>query len=91
MKNKQQAFLDFYKECMKNSKKMPNDGLCRNLGRRIDPVKPTKQDIIKLDREDLSASYWGSGLAYWDLNKCHKFTPLRQTLVLLLACINEEY
>ena len=54
MKNKQQAFLDFYKECMKNGKKMPNDGLCRNLGNRIDPVKPTKQDIIKLDREDLS-------------------------------------
>jgi hypothetical protein len=71
-------------DCIINDYKMPSFGLysCSYFG-HID------WDDLELFRpKNISAiSYWASGSRY---DMCHRFTPLRQTIVLLMAAINNE-
>lgn len=94
-------YLDFYNECMK-TKSLPKDGLCLSLPTRsIRLIKPTKEDLNQLKFEKKPESYWANGKIWKNIEKREKrtldfgyymqeFTPLRQTLVLLLAAINDE-
>lgn len=95
---KKKKYLDFYMECMNNRKVMKYEGclggLCNTSikGKLLNMFIPTEAD--KLELGTLSKSYWGSGLsysAYFTGNRWEQeFTPLRQTIVLFLACMNNE-
>ena len=102
-KKKKTPHLDFYNTCMKNKERMINTffsrngyygGLCNAANwKKINGkmlkryFKPTYEESCQLSREGKSSVFWGSG------SGCEKigiFTPLRQTIVLLMAAINEE-
>jgi hypothetical protein len=92
--------LEFYMRSMEIGE-VPNDrhwhtGLCGAADRYyisksiLNMFCPTSSDIIELHRECLSTGWWGSGLSDLDPNKRFAFTPLRQTIVLFMAAINNE-
>jgi hypothetical protein len=58
----------------------------------LDMFKPTLEDLKVLNKQNLSRGYWASGLdqSDWIYNKSEKYTPLRQTIVLLMAAMNDE-
>ena len=82
-KKKTGKHLQFYMDCIRKGK-MPNYGLCScaKMGYLdyylLQDFRPTNC---------LYYSYWASGDRY---DRCFKFTPLRQTIVLLMACLNNE-
>lgn len=90
--------LDFYMQCIKVGE-MPHHscgGLCP-IARKgvIDSellglFEPYRKDETELEKEGLSKGWWASGLGINDLNKYDAFTPLRQTIVLFMAAINNE-
>lgn len=90
--------LDFYEKCVVNMK-MPGDGLCicANDGDISADIlteyfEPTQGERNHLIDQGLSTWYWASGLNrrtnYSDI--AYTFTPLRQTIVLFMAAINNE-
>lgn len=94
---KQTPFLDFYKECLATGK-IPNSGLCycRLPSEVLDNFEPTNEEKYQLVDEGTPEGYWGCGFT-WDYLKIHGedimdygFTPMRETIVLLCAAINEE-
>lgn len=93
---KETPYLDFYYKCMEAGQILPmNDmgvGLCGYIQNypNFKLIVPTKDDYIKLDKEDLSLAYWGSGNEVDHPENEKGFTPLRQTIVLFLAAINNE-
>lgn len=94
MKNKSTPYLDYYKKWMETGE-LPNNGLCNSLSQPIDfgmYFMPTDEDLEELLSERCSCIYFTSGLQ-WDCDEIDKkelFTPLRQTIVLLLAAMNDE-
>lgn len=95
MKNKK--YLRFYKDCIKTGE-MPCWGLCAALGvfsnlefiPEFALIMPTDSDFMELIDGGLAHVYWGSGLSPGDAARKYTFTPLRQTLVLLMAAIAGE-
>lgn len=90
---KDKRFLKFYKRCARYGL-IPNHGLCTcDLDLyTLALVTPSLDDVKELMDNNLSVSYWGSGLAN-DTNielLRYKFTELRQNIVLLCAAINDE-
>ncbi len=87
-------YLDFYNKCV-ITKELPDDGLCNCGVIKIDSLlKPTEEDIEQLRFEGYAYTYWGS-LGKEDdsvaqRERYRSFTPLRQNIVLLLACLNGE-
>lgn len=88
------TYLEFYEQCMIVGK-MPKKGLCNALPKNLKNtqnifgiVRPTKQDETELVARKLPCSYWG--LEDWKY-EYDDFTPLRQTLVLLMAAIAGEF
>lgn len=76
--------LRLYRNWLKNG--MPGYGLCQSLAAsgqfdKIMIIRPTWKDLNKLGDKDIS--YWGSDSKHKEL---HKFTTLRQNLLLLAAC-----
>jgi hypothetical protein len=59
-------------------------------------VSPTVYDIDDLEKEGYSVNTWASGVPCrredgdYQYDTYYKFTPLRQTIVLLCAAINDE-
>lgn len=87
-------FLDYHNSAMLNEETMPERGLCDSLlgMPNFNLIGPTDEDKSVLVNEELSPLWWGSGLPYYhQMDKFWKYTPLRQTLVLLLAVMNDEY
>lgn len=91
-------FIQFYKKYV--GKKLPGVGLCNSLpialleSEEFKRVKPTEKDQYNIRREWDSLTYWGSGLNILTSKSSERqrtFTPLRQTLVLLCACMRNEY
>jgi hypothetical protein len=90
---KHTPFLDLYDECMASGQMMKFYGLCNAIGWSsaiFDLFTPTNQDELELSREGLSTAYWASGVMKHDPCKKRTFTPLRQTIVLFCAAINDE-
>jgi len=74
---------------------LPDEGLCSCLNpeydnKLFDLIKPTFENEIQLNADNLSVAYWGSGLYWDDPRKLYAFTELRQTIVLFLAAMNGE-
>lgn len=95
--------LDFYFDCM-NSGILPTTGLCHcaEKSQYIDAelfelFKPTEGDYEALCKEgvvlrDCGEGYWAAGAKMDDIrsNRAYGFTPLRQTIILFMAAINNE-
>lgn len=73
------------------------DGLCECVsygfldGDLLDLFIPTVEDFSNLKLENLSIIYWGTGIeseSHFHLSDT--LTPLRQTIVLFMAAINNE-
>lgn len=85
--------LEFYLQHI-NSGKLPSDGLCSSI--QSDLLKlfePTIDEENDLLAEGTSALYWGFGLPLLGtstIEKLYSFTPLRQTIILFCAAINNE-
>jgi hypothetical protein len=79
--------LDFYYKCLEK-KRMPSDGLCDCADMGL-----LNKKIFNLflpsesERVDGNWLYWASGSGNWET---YEFTPLRQNIVLLMACLNGE-
>ena len=74
---------------------LPGDGLCNSLRRTeyqntLELFKPSRKEKFELIASDFSFCYWGSGLNNNDLGIFNKFTPLRQTIVLLILAMHDE-
>lgn len=77
------------------TKELPDNGLCGCLkGTEYrDTLRlfiPSSKDFTELFRNSLDLAYWGSSLAYNDNGRFYSFTPLRQTIVLLILAIHDE-
>ena len=89
--------IKFYKQCMETGI-LPEDqwGLCNCAYEDLinpdllDNLSPTIEDCQQLINENLSTTYWGSGLSVGDNKRYSRFTPLRQTIVLFMAALNKE-
>lgn len=51
-------------------------------------ISPTEKDIAELDKKGLTSAFWGSNSIS---PKTGEFTLLRQTIVLFMAALNEEF
>ena len=86
------GFYDYY--CyFTDLGELPTPGLCSSLPNELQNreawriIKPNIQDIITLLEEGSPTGHWGRGsFAY---NR-YELSPLRQTLLLLAACLNGE-
>lgn len=70
-------------------------GLCNSLPyfKNVKTLKlfmPSLDDHAILRKQDMSTTYWASGLKYYDNGIYRDFTPLRQTIVAFLIVMNEE-
>jgi hypothetical protein len=83
-KNKIGKHLQFYMDCMKKGE-MPKAGLCASSWN--DYICEESLMLFKPDYAGMF-SYWASEKSGYD--DCYKFTKLRQTIVLLMAAINNE-
>jgi len=92
MQKEKDKHIKFYLDCIK-TRRIPHNGLCScsSYGHiddfTLNLFVPTDHDEYQLDSEGLEVTYWGSGLKKEALKK---FTPLRQTIVLFMAAINNE-
>jgi hypothetical protein len=89
MKTKNKRFLNFYKYCVKIGA-LPSTGLCASFS-------SGELDLFKPDFESPHTSiyYWAyKGTPIWPSeltdDQKREFTPFRQTIVLLLAAMNNE-
>lgn len=96
---KMTPFLDFYNKSVK-ARRMPVPGLCYEFDSNIkdsfvppdiqstfNMFKPSGHEIKNLYSEQKSSWYFGSDSGSW---LEYQFTPLRQTIVLFCAAINNE-
>ena len=90
---KDKKLIDLYKEWMKTGM-MTEDGLCICMPDEYEKpfrlLYPTREDKIELLITHLSDGFWASGLSREDDNKYATFTPLRQTIVLLICAMCDE-
>lgn len=75
---------------------LPKEGLCGCADINLidsnilkEYFEPSDSELITLEFENHSRVYWGSGLEDGDWG-LYEFTPLRQTIVLLMAAIAGE-
>jgi hypothetical protein len=92
-KKKAGKHLKFYKDCMSTGR-LPDFGLCYSLGGRLLQLfTPTIEEKFQLEDEGLCPIYWAYGVSddfKNDEERWHSFSSLRQTIVLLMAAINNE-
>ncbi len=88
MKKKKGKYLKFYNDAIKYGK-MKDAGLCEcfEFDGFIVLFEPTYENKDELRDNKKSVMYWGSDNGNW---LCYKFTPLRQTIVLFMAAMNNE-
>lgn len=98
---KNKTFLSCYHDWMKKGK-LPYWGLCDSFDDVLSDeesliwfmMAPTAKDIKQLRKEGKSPAFWGTETPYAERNPKvaygYEFNPLRQTLVLLAACLNNE-
>jgi len=91
---KKVKFIDLYYE-WGQSEKMPNDGLCDSLPDKLYKRK-SFQSIIPTENEKHENAVNGGRYLFWGITDLKTeyfgdFTELRQNIVLLCACMEEEY
>jgi hypothetical protein len=88
--------IELYKEWMEKGE-IPGNGICWSIPEEylkdIRLFQPTCEEELQLFQKGLSSVYWGSGVHISKTtlyNLKHKFTSLRQTIVLLICAMNDE-
>ena len=105
MKTKQKKYLALYKKWLETGKLPKGLGLCNEFG-KFDSTKGVRvyhDELFPLFVEDQVFVYWGFEdgfgekelLANWGNESVmtemrSSFTPLRQTILLFMAALNEE-
>lgn len=93
MKKKHKPFLDFYKYSLKTGY-MPTNGMCYFFSGNLKETVQMFQKWCDMFGYNWYWGYDGEARILLDPNKhfdyAHKFTPLRQTIVLFCAAINNE-
>jgi hypothetical protein len=74
---------------------IPGEGLCSCFSEntKIELFSPTNDDYATLMREGEATTFWGFGGSWRYSNSYDRrklYTPMRQTVVLLMAAINNE-
>lgn len=96
---KKKKYLPLYYECMETGRLPLRDDLYDPNGlccvgsvnqKSLKLFTPTSQDEKQLSLEGLCSSWWASGLSVDSSELGWSFTPLRQTIVLFLAAMNDE-
>jgi len=94
---KKLKFIDYYNEWAKTGI-MPNYGLCNSLhqelvlGKEFELIQPSHEDLSKLISENKSTVFWANNVPRPVKESVYKdFNELRQNLVLLCACMRNEY
>jgi hypothetical protein len=88
--------INEYKKWMKNDYTMPDSGLCNVLENTEYHdsflfFEPTIEDFLILEKENKPTIFWAFGESRLsDLNRYYHFTPLRQTIVLLICAMHDE-
>lgn len=94
--------LEFYKQCMEAGRLASHEfgsSLCAAADadlidkQLLRIMQPTDRDEFELTAEGYSNGWWGSGVPVCSINTEEKwfgFTPLRQTIVLFMAAMNNE-
>jgi hypothetical protein len=91
---KETPHLDFYHKCLDDG--LPYGGLCACADHGLideylfELFEPTDDDIIIINSCNLSLWFWGAGLPFGDPGNIGTFTPLRQTIILFMAALNNE-
>lgn len=82
-----------YKQMMETGR-MPTPGLCEFLPKiyseSLQLLRPQWEEIIRLERDGQSGLFWASGIPNRDTETTYSFTPLRQTIVLLICAMHGE-
>jgi hypothetical protein len=100
MPKKTLRHLNFYKKCFKTLD-MPKPGLCRcadcgliceSTLKEFTPTDSDHDQNVIEGTMDLfhPNGYWGAGLNISEDCRGDSFTPLRQTIVLFMAAMNNE-
>lgn len=90
--------IDLYKEWMKKGTMTKEGrllfGLCLELpfeySASLELLTPTIEDYKSLSNDGFCTVYWGSGLPVDHKDEMSAFTPLRQTIVLLICAMHDE-
>lgn len=89
-----EKFIDCYMKWMEEGR-LPYNGLCVSLpydlssSATFELINPDFMEKIKNQAEGGDFMFWGVTDRSKQTNK--ELTPLRETILLLCACINEEY
>lgn len=89
---KEKKYLPLYYKWM-DAKRMPEAGMCNcmdNKDQMFILFKPTSKERDRLDKSGFCPVFWASGLLANSDGEFTSFTPLRQTIVLFLAAMNNE-
>lgn len=94
--NKKTPLLDMYKEWLEAGK-LPEEGLCKCIKSKaheelLDLFNPSFNERVELAQVGFSSMFWGSGLMVSDdhFQIWYSFTPMRQTILLFMAAMNNE-
>lgn len=91
---KRNKHLSFYKDCMKDGKQLPTGQSCIYHGGlcSIAHAGLISKELLDLFRPEPGVlAYWGTEYNGANLNVlAFDFSPLRQTIVLLMAAMNNE-
>lgn len=92
MRKKPGKYLKFYYKCMESGLLPNRNGLCYEpiLNQHLGFFKPDYEEVDCLREEGYGVSYWGFGPKDSYLDIVHSFSPLRQTIVLFMAAMNNE-
>lgn len=83
MPRKSSKYLEFYKKCMETGR-LPFGGLCMCLDSDKDYSKLSLFHPLDQDEIIGSSLFWANGEDDWTFERKYNFTPLRQTIVLLM-------
>lgn len=92
---KKQTFLSCYNEWIKEGK-LPRPGLCTSLPNELfynsnwQLIRASTDERYQLYIKNFSSTYWADGRKRIESSGPCDFTPLRQTIMLLAACLNDE-
>lgn len=86
--------INLYKEWMETGK-IPGNGLCNSMPNdeykySLEDFAPYSSDKLGIINDGESRNYWGAGLSPHHKGVSRDFTPLRQTIVLLICAMNNE-
>jgi len=90
------SILKRYKYLMRSGKVYGENGICQlfqpDFPELWELVKPSHEELLVHQWEGYSSTWWGNysnvGQAYASLGE--SMTPLRENIILLMACLNGE-